>query len=68
MTDRVLAVFDDLDACVITRSVRLLNHGAVIVVHLREPANRPLFRLSDTTTVHIGPFDERTWGNSGNRL
>ncbi|HEX7301963.1 NAD-binding protein [Lentzea sp.] len=52
--DRVfIAVPDDLNAYLITRSVRTVNPDAVIIAVIREPENHALFLSSGVTSVHI---------------
>ncbi|WP_089913296.1 hypothetical protein [Lentzea albida] len=49
----VIAVPDDLDAFLITRAVRPLNPGTLIVALIREPENHALFAFEGAVTVHL---------------
>ncbi|MDX8056777.1 NAD-binding protein [Lentzea sp. BCCO 10_0798] len=61
IADRVVVtVPDDLNAYLITRSVRAANPDTVIVVVIREPENHALFLSSYATSVHIRLTDEET--------
>ncbi|GGN28817.1 hypothetical protein GCM10011609_85340 [Lentzea pudingi] len=63
IADRVIvAVPDDLNALLITRAVRPLNHIALIVVVIREPENHAIFASDGIVTVHMqrDPDDRQT--------
>ncbi|MCX2949708.1 NAD-binding protein [Lentzea sp. NEAU-D7] len=61
IADRVVVtVPDDLNAYLITRTVRAANPDTVIIVVIREPENHALFVSSYATSVHIRLPDEQT--------
>lgn len=57
----VVALPHDLDALVITRSIRHINPEAVVVALIRESANHAIFDLIGVHSVRIGPSSLRGW-------
>ncbi|SMD17982.1 NAD-binding protein [Lentzea albidocapillata] len=60
VADRVIiAVPDDLNAFLITRAVRPLNPGTVIVAIIREPENHTIFASDGIVSIHMRQPDDR---------